>query len=269
VNTPPTRGARFHKQPNAYLGSDRGSTAAKAVLLAPDGEETLCHFVLPTGWNSADTAEAIRIKLEAGGFSLSRAKVVATGYGRVSAPFADSCVTEITCHGKGVARMFGRDCTVLDVGGQDTKSITLRGGRVTDFRMNDKCAAGTGRFLEVMSNTLGVTLPELFSLAARGAGTHISSVCAVFAESEVIGLMGSGRQREDIAFGVCESIVEKVAALCGKHGRDEVYFLSGGLCEGEYLLTRFSEALGARVYSSPLARFAGALGAAILAKETF
>lgn len=250
-----------------FLGIDIGSTAAKAVLLAEDGHGVLCRFVLPTGWNSADTALAIREKLEGMGFDFSSMRVVATGYGRVSVPYADATVTEISCHGRGVLRMFGRDCTVLDIGGQDTKIINLKNGKVLDFRMNDKCAAGTGRFLEVMANTLGVTLSDLFAFAEKGGGVHISSLCTVFAESEVISLVGGGRSREDIAYGVCESIVEKVSALCRRHGSDKVYFLSGGLCESEYLLRRFREALKAEVHSAPDARYAGALGAAILASE--
>ena len=250
-----------------FLGIDIGSTAAKAVLLATDGQEVLCRAVLPTGWNSADTAIAMRDTVAAAGHDLSAAKVVATGYGRVSVPYADSTVTEISCHGRGVARLFGQDCTVLDIGGQDTKIISLKNGKVLDFRMNDKCAAGTGRFLEVMANTLGVTLPDLFALAEKGGGVHISSLCTVFAESEVISLVGSGRRREDIAYGVCESIVEKVSALCSRHAADEVYFLSGGLCESEYLLRRFAKTLKAKVFSAPEARYAGALGAAILASE--
>ncbi|MDR1193057.1 MAG: CoA activase, partial [Peptococcaceae bacterium] len=104
-----------------FLGVDIGSTAAKVVLLAADGRRTLYSAVLPTGWNSADTALAIREKLTALGHDLAAAKVVATGYGRVSVPYADTTVTEITCHGRGVSRLFGRDCTVLDIGGQDTK----------------------------------------------------------------------------------------------------------------------------------------------------
>jgi predicted CoA-substrate-specific enzyme activase len=131
--------------------------------------------------------------------------------------------------------------------------------------MNDKCAAGTGRFLEMMANTLGVTLPALFALAANGGNTRVSSLCAVFAESEVISLMSNGRSREDIAYGVCESIVAKVAALAGKQGTDKAYFLSGGLCESEYLRRRLAEALGVEVHTTPDARYAGALGAAIAA----
>ena len=250
-----------------FLGVDIGSTAAKAVLLASDGQQVLSRVVLPTGWSSTDTSIAIFEKLEIMGYDLSSAKVVATGYGRVSVSYANATVTEISCHGRGVLRLFGRDCTVIDIGGQDTKIITLKNGKVLDFRMNDKCAAGTGRFLEVMANTLGVTLSSLFSLAQEGSNVHINSLCTVFAESEVISLVGSGRSREDIAYGVCESIVERVSSLCHRQRADNVYFLSGGLCDSEYLLHRFAETLNADVYSSPDARYAGALGAAILASE--
>jgi activator of 2-hydroxyglutaryl-CoA dehydratase len=121
--------------------------------------------------------------------------------------------------------------------------------------------------MEVMANTLGVDLPELFVLAERGSGVTISAMCTVFAESEVIGLIGAGRAKEDIAYAVCESIVTRVAALCGKQAQDgdREFFLSGGLCESEYLRVRLSEKLRSPVSTDPLARWAGALGAAILA----
>jgi predicted CoA-substrate-specific enzyme activase len=185
----------------------------------------------------------------------------------VSVPYASKTVTEISCHAEGVFRLFGRDCTVVDIGGQDTKVISLSKGRVADFLMNDKCAAGTGRFLEVMANTLAVELAELFALAERGGGVTISAMCTVFAESEVIGLIGGGRAKEDIAFAICESIVTRVAALCGKQGQGggREFFLSGGLCESAYLRGSLSKRLQAPVSTDPLARWAGALGAAILA----
>jgi predicted CoA-substrate-specific enzyme activase len=247
---------------------DIGSTAAKAAVLGGDGA-LLYRTVLPTGWSSAGAAKALREEIEREGIDLSEARVVATGYGRVSVPYAAKTVTEISCHAQGVLRLFGRDCTVIDIGGQDTKVISLSKGKVADFLMNDKCAAGTGRFLEVMANSLGVELPELFTLAERGGGVTISAMCTVFAESEVIGLIGSGRAKEDIAFAVCESIVTRVTALCGKQGQGEgrEFFLSGGLCESEYLRGRLSERLRAPVSTDPLARWAGALGAAVLAGQ--
>ena len=243
---------------------DIGSTAAKAGVLAEDGA-ILYRAVAPTGWSSAGAARALREDMEKEGIDLSGARVVATGYGRVSVPYAAKTVTEISCHAQGALRLFGRDCTVVDIGGQDTKVISLSKGKVADFLMNDKCAAGTGRFLEVMANTLAVELPELFALAGRGGGVTISSMCTVFAESEVVGLIGAGRAKEDIAFAVCESIVTRVTALCGKQGGSREFFLSGGLSESEYLRGRLSESLQAPVFTDPLARWAGALGAAILA----
>ena len=249
------------------IGIDIGSTAAKTVVLDASGENVLFTSLMPTGWSGAQAGAAIRDKLAAAGFLVEDANVVATGYGRVSIPYAGKAVTEITCHGHGVNRLYGPDCTVVDIGGQDTKIITLGGGAVQDFLMNDKCAAGTGRFLEVMATSLGVDLEELFTLAAQGSGTTISSMCTVFAESEVISLIGKGCPKENIAFAVCESIVTKVASMCGRQPAGAVYYLSGGLCDSAYLRCRLAEKLNAKVQTSPMARYAGALGAAILASR--
>ncbi|MDR1977919.1 MAG: acyl-CoA dehydratase activase [Synergistaceae bacterium] len=248
------------------VGVDIGSTAAKAVVIGEDGS-LLYKLVLPTGWSSVGAANALREGMEREGFDVARTRVIATGYGRVSVPYAAKTVTEISCHAQGVLRLLGRDCTVIDIGGQDTKVIRLRKGKVDGFLMNDKCAAGTGRFLEVMANTLAVDLPELFELAAQGGGTSISSMCTVFAESEVISLIGGGAQKENIAFAVCESIVTRVVALCGRQGNDKEFFLSGGLCESDYLRERLREKLRVPVLTSPMARYAGAIGAAVLAER--
>lgn len=249
------------------IGIDIGSTAAKTVVLDAGGEEILYKDLMPTGWSGAKAAEDIREKLAKAGYPVEQAKVVATGYGRVSIPYASKAVTEITCHGQGVQRLFGANCTVVDIGGQDTKIITMSGGAVQDFLMNDKCSAGTGRFLEIMATSLGVGLEELFALAQEGSGVTISSMCTVFAESEVISLIGKGCPKQDIAFAVCESIVTKVASMCGKQPAGAVYYLSGGLCDSEYLRRRLGQRLNAEVHSSPMARYAGALGAAILASR--
>ena len=249
-----------------YVGVDIGSTAAKAVALDKSGS-ILYRAVIPTGWSSVGAAKALREDMEREGIDVAEARVVATGYGRVSVPYASKTVTEISCHAQGVFRLFGRDCTVVDIGGQDTKIISLSGGKVSGFLMNDKCAAGTGRFLEIMANTLAVDLSGLFALAEHGGGVSISSMCTVFAESEVIGLIGGEKAKEDIAFAICESIVTRVVALCGKQGGGREFFLSGGLCESEYLRKRLSEKLRAPVSTDPLARWAGALGAALLAQK--
>ncbi len=156
---------------------------------------------------------------------------------------------------------------VIDIGGQDTKVILLSGGAVSDFVMNDKCSAGTGRFLEIMSNALALTPSELCDLARGGSGVKISSMCTVFAESEVISLIGSGEARENIAFAVTDSIAAKVAAqaraMIGAAG-DVV--LTGGLCECDYLRELLEEKIGRPIATDPLARYAGAIGAAIRAK---
>lgn len=247
------------------IGIDIGSTAAKTVVLDPSTADILYTDLMPTGWSGLQTADTIRGKLEDRGFPIAKSNVVATGYGRVSIPYANKAVTEITCHGQGVLRLFGSDCTVVDIGGQDTKIISIKDGMVQDFLMNDKCSAGTGRFLEIMATSLGVSLEELFTLAKSGSGITISSMCTVFAESEVISLIGKGCPKEDIAFAICESIITKVASMCGKQPAGTDYYLSGGLCDSEYLRTRLGEKLHAPVHSSPMGRYAGALGAAILA----
>ena len=134
------------------------------------------------------------------------------------------------------------------------------------FVMNDKCSAGTGKFLEVMTNRLGLTQKELSELASQGKDVTISSMCTVFAESEVISLIGKGTSREDIAYGVVESVAVKVAQLISQLGGNH-HFLTGGLCEDEYVISRLSHALNAPVESMPLARYAGAIGAALLSGE--
>ena len=249
-----------------YAGIDIGSTAAKAVLLNEDRNEILARKLMPSGWNSKETAEDILTWLLSLGYSRDELKIVATGYGRVSVPYADSTLTEITCHGKGAAFLGGNDLTVIDIGGQDTKVILLKKGRVIDFVMNDKCSAGTGKFLEVMANRMGLTLLEFFGLAEKGRDIKISSMCTVFAESEIVSLMGLGTPREDIACGAVGSVVAKVATLISRKNHDENYFLTGGFCESSLLIRKLSEVLGSKVKTTPDARFAGAIGAALLWK---
>lgn len=246
------------------IGIDIGSTAAKAAVLK-DGE-IVCTIVIPTGFNGVDAAMRLADGLRERGFDplAGDIPVVATGYGRVSVPYATKTVTEITCHGRGAAFLFGGDGTVIDVGGQDTKVIQLAGGKVRKFVMNDKCAAGTGKFLEVIADRMGVTQEELATLAAAGEPTAISSMCTVFAESEVISLIGKGEPRENIANGVIESVVAKVASLARGLVDGDV-FLTGGLCENDYVIGRLAKNLGEKVTTAPNARFAGAIGAALSA----
>lgn len=245
-----------------YVGIDIGSTASKTVVL--DGESVVDSFTLPTGWNGRQTAEDIRRKLSEKGYT-EEMRCVGTGYGRVCVDYADKVVTEITCHGKGGWALFGKNCTIIDVGGQDTKIIKIEDGQVRDFLMNDKCAAGTGKFIEVMATRLGVSLEEMYRIAREGTPLAISAMCTVFAESEVIGHIGAGEKRQDIAAGVISSVAVWVANLATRFGVVGDVVLTGGLCGSPYFMEVLSQKMGRSVETHPFARYAGALGAALTA----
>lgn len=248
-----------------YIGIDIGSTASKVAVI---GDKEI-QFVLPTGWSSKETTQTIRERLKEDGIDVAseNTKVVATGYGRVAVDFADHVITEITCHARGGRMMAGDDCGIIDVGGQDTKVILVENGVVQDFLMNDKCSAGTGKFLEIMANRLGVTLQELFDMAQAGTVLPISSLCTVFAESEVINYIGEGRKREDIAAGVVDSVAAKVAQLSQRKVLPSNVILTGGLSHSEYFTKILSQKIGRKVQPTVQGRYAGALGAALLAQE--
>lgn len=248
-----------------YVGIDIGSTASKTAVR---GDKEFM-FVLPTGWSSKETTMTIKEKLLEEGIDVGsdEVKVVATGYGRIAVDFADYVITEITCHARGGRELAGDDCTIIDVGGQDTKVILVSGGMVQDFLMNDKCSAGTGKFLEIMANRLGVSLQELFDMAAAGTVLPISSLCTVFAESEVINYIGEGKNREDIAAGVVDSVAAKVAQLSQRKNLSEKVILTGGLSHSGYFTKILSAKVGKTVEPTVEGRYAGALGAALLAKE--
>ena len=248
-----------------YIGIDIGSTASKVVVR---GDQKF-NFTIPTGWNSKETSASIRGQIEEKGIDLSSHEVivVATGYGRISVDYADKIITEISCHGKGGAYIASGDCTIIDVGGQDTKIINVEKGVVTDFLMNDKCSAGTGKFVEIMSNRLNVTIDELFELAQSGIVLPISSICTVFAESEIINYMGEGRNKEDIAAGVVDSVATKVAMLCQRRTILEHIIVTGGLSHNEYFASVLSKKLKQSVTSKKTGRYAGALGAALFAEK--
>ena len=223
-----------------YVGIDIGSTASEiASRLLDEGIDVMSEGV----------------------------RVAATGYGRVAVDYADFVITEITCHGRGGRELAGNECAIIDVGGQDTKVILVDQGMIQDFLMNDKCSAGTGKFLEIMANRLGITLDELFDLAKQGKSIPISSLCTVFAESEVISYIREGRAKEDIAAGVIESVVAKVAQLAQRQALADTIILTGGLSHSTYFTARLSERLGKHVMPEEFGRFAGALGAAYLAEE--
>ena len=248
-----------------YVGIDIGSTASKVVIMDEEKKNIIHKTVMPSGWNSKETGINIHKWIEKLDYNFDNLSVVATGYGRVSVPYANKTVTEITCHAKGSTFLYDKDVTVIDIGGQDTKIIKIKNANVVDFIMNDKCSAGTGKFLEVMSNRLGLSLEEMFSYAEKGREIKISSMCTVFAESEIISLMGKGTSREDIATGVVNSICNKVVSLALKKKEDESYFLTGGFCDSSYMVNQLSKLLKKEVFTHKDARYAGAIGAAMLA----
>ena len=247
-----------------YVGIDIGSTAAKTIVIK--NNEIIKKQLQPTGWNSQATAEEIKAWLIEEDIPENDSIYIATGYGRVSVPYSHKIITEITCHGKGVNYLYDQDVTIIDIGGQDTKIIALENGMVTNFIMNDKCSAGTGRFLEIMSQTLNVSMEELFKLAEIGNHVTISSMCTVFAESEVISLMGQGTDRKDISYGIVDSVIQKVTQLSSKIDSHS-FFLTGGLYQFPYLTKALAKALDKKVTTHPNAQFAGAIGAALLAEN--
>ena len=206
------------------IGIDIGSTCAKAVVLN-ENKEICFRLVQPTGWSSVDTAGTIREILLQAGFDPETIPVVATGYGRVAVPYAKKTITEITCHARGACRLFDReDLTVIDIGGQDTKIISVRDGMVQDFLMNDKCSAGTGRFLEVMANTLALRPDELCDLARQGGRNrhqlHVYGVCRIGGHFPHRSGRKTGKYRfRRCGFGGAESGISgrKADRHCGNH----------------------------------------------------
>ena len=261
----PLKYSKGKEMAKRFIGIDIGSTASKVCVLE-EGKAPVFE-VLPTGWNSKITAGIIRDDLIKRYGDIDDAAIIATGYGRISVEYADSVVTEITCHGRGGYEMIGRDCTIIDIGGQDTKYINVRNGRPIDFLMNDKCAAGTGKFIEVMANRLGLTIEELFELAEIGKPISISSLCTVFAESEVINYMGEGRSREDLAAGVIDSVALKVATLVQRKELQDTIIITGGFSNNEFFASLLGKKLGKTALAMPDGRYAGAYGAALLARE--
>ncbi len=251
-------------------GIDSGSTTTKAVIL--DREKTVRGFtILPTG---ADSREASRTVLEAvlqeAGVDRERLRyVVATGYGREIAHLAMDTVTEITCHARGVHAAFNQVRTIIDIGGQDSKAIRIDPeGRVQDFAMNDKCAAGTGRFLEVMSRTLGIPLAEMGERSGlSGKRVHVSSMCTVFAESEVVSLVAKGEQVEDILNGIHQAISDRVASLAIRVGQEPPVAITGGVAKNQAVVKALEERLSTRFLVPEEPQLTGAMGAAIIAWE--
>jgi predicted CoA-substrate-specific enzyme activase len=251
-------------------GIDAGSRTIKIVLIDSGNMKVLATGLTDQGVEQDRlTLELFENVLRDSDISKKDvAATVATGYGRNAVGIADTTITEITCQAVGVHRLVPEAMTVIDIGGQDSKLVRLdKGGRVRDFAMNDRCAAGTGRFLEVVADRLGVGLESLGRMAAKSRSpAAISSMCVVFAETEIIGLLASGTACEDIVAGVQAAIANRIIAMAGRKVDLPIIF-TGGVAMIPGMNTALQTALGKDVTVSPDPQMTGALGAAILASD--
>lgn len=254
-----------------YLGIDIGSSSSKAALLNEAGTIAGTRVVnLGTGTQGIRTV--LEELYEQAGISPGQVLyTVVTGYGRLLYTEADKQITEITCHAKGIHYLMPDVRTVVDIGGQDSKVIRIDGGgNVQNFVMNEKCAAGTGRFLEVMARVLGCSIGDLSGLAAQAAqDVAISSVCTVFAESEVISQLSQGRHPNDVARGALRAVAKRVVGLCGRVGVEDGVAMSGGVALNQTMVEVLSQELGRPVAPAPDSQAVGAIGAALLAREQY
>ena len=257
-------------------GVDVGSAYTKVVLAPPQGGDdgALAGMIsIPSGYDFAKAAErGLAAALEAAGIPRDEVGyVAATGYGRYMVPFRDLAITELTCHAQAVYRLLPSVRTVLDIGGQTVKAIRLgERGRVKAFRLNDKCAAGSGAFLEKTMRYLGYGAADIAPLAgAATAPVTISSVCAVFAESEVINHLTAGQSAEDVCAGAVMALAERAGQVFKRVRPEPEYALTGGLTRVPLLRRAIEDALGAPFHLAPddLGVYAGAMGAALLGRE--
>jgi len=249
------------------LGIDIGSTASKCVILK-DGTELVAKALIAVGAGTSGPDRAIAQVLESAGMKREDMNyVLATGYGRNSLEdFADHQMSELSCHAKGAAYLFPEVRTVIDIGGQDVKVMRVENGAMTNFQMNDKCAAGTGRFLDVMARILEVDVNDLGALGAQSTKyVGISSTCTVFAESEVISQLAKDTNKCDIINGIHQSVAGRVAGLAHRVGVQDQVVMTGGVAQNSGVVKALEDQLGHKVHTSPLTQYVGALGAALFA----
>jgi len=251
-----------------YLGVDIGSLSTDAVVV-DGGGRIVGSVVRPTGARAAQAALAARDEVLAMAGAAAPIRTVATGYGRSLVGFADKAVTEISCHARGIHHQLPDVLTLIDVGGQDSKAIRLdTNGRVMDFAMNDKCAAGTGRFMEVMARALEVPLEEMGDRAMRSASpVEISSMCTVFAESEVVTRIAEGCEVDDVLAGIHRAIASRTASLVKRVRPKPPVGMSGGVAHNPGVVRALEQAIGHPIALPDEPQIIGALGAALLALE--
>ena len=253
-----------------FAGIDSGSTSTDVVILDKD-QNIVTGIILPTGAGAAIGAErALEEALKDAG--LQREDIdamVTTGYGRTAISDGDKSITEITCHARGAHFLNPEVRTVIDIGGQDSKVIRLdENGAVANFVMNDKCAAGTGRFLEMMARTMEMSLDDMGKAGlSYKEDITISSMCTVFAESEVVSLIAQNKATDDIVHGLNKAVASKTAALAKRVGGEERYMMTGGVSKNQGLVKTLEEKLGTTLVISDKAQLCGALGAALFAKD--
>jgi predicted CoA-substrate-specific enzyme activase len=259
----------------AFCGIDIGSLASKVVLISNEGKVADYRVRRSTYDFKRIGQDLFTDILESNNLSRDNVFCMSTGYGRNSVQFADDRITEITAHARGVQYFFPEAQSVIDIGGQDSKAIVIskKTGNVIDFQMNDKCAAGTGRFLEVMAHALEVPIDEMGELALKSSvPSSISSTCTVFAESEVISLFASGTPKYDIAAGIHKSIARRVAGMAKRIGVTPLLVFCGGVAKNIAVKKYLEQELGYEVVipgfeNESGAQFTGAIGAALIAKE--
>lgn len=253
-----------------FAGIDSGSTSTDVVILNKN-KEIVSTIILPTGAGAAIGAErALDEALKKSGLGKQDIDaIVTTGYGRTAITYGDKSVTEITCHARGAHFLDPSVRTVVDIGGQDSKVIRLdENGSVVNFVMNDKCAAGTGRFLEMMARTMEMDLDQMSKAGLNyNEDITISNMCTVFAESEVVSLIAQNKATDDIIHGLNKAVASKTASLAKRVGGEERYMMTGGVSKNQGLVKTLEENLGTKLIVSEYAQLCGAIGAALFAMD--
>ncbi|WP_346935995.1 (R)-2-hydroxyglutaryl-CoA dehydratase activase HgdC [Clostridium sp.] len=249
------------------LGVDVGSTASKCVIVK-NGKEIVGKSLVGVGIGTSGPERAIaQVLNETGMKREDMACVLATGYGRnMLMDFADKQMSELSCHARGANFLFPNVHTVIDIGGQDVKVMHIENGSMINFQMNDKCAAGTGRFLDVMARTLEVNVDDLEKLGSQSTKeVSISSTCTVFAESEVISQLAAGSDKCDVIHGIHRAVAARVVGLAHRVGLQDDIVMTGGVAQNKDVVKSLEEALDHKVHTTPMTQYVGALGAALFA----
>jgi predicted CoA-substrate-specific enzyme activase len=251
-------------------GIDVGSVSTKVVILDKKDNKIASYVIAPTGSDGKNAAiKALDDSLKKAGLKDNEIEAtVATGYGRINISFADQNITEISCHARGAVSLFPDLKTVIDIGGQDSKVIKLKDGKPIDFLMNDKCSAGTGRFLEVMARAMEINIEQFAPIFIKtNDKVDITSTCTVFAESEIVSLIGQGVNKNKIIKGLIYSIADKITSMVVRVGLDEPVCMTGGVAKNMGVVKALEENLGIKIIIPDEPQITGALGAAYLAQN--